>query len=178
MLRFLRDNGVNSANEADCFYMIKYFDSDNDGKLNYSDFMQLIMPCDHTNLRAEIAQRQNYYVSKTDFLPQEVEEELAKLIERELSFNRVLEHNKQVMDANKMFSAEKAFQAIDDWNYGYIDKRNLKSFMRKVGRMIPDDQLLMVIRRMDLDADARLSKEEFIEGLKPEQIYSKVMKRG
>jgi hypothetical protein len=81
------------------------------------------------------------------------------------------------MDSNKMFTAEKAFKAIDDWNYGYIDKTNLKSFMRKHGRMINDDQLLMIIRRMDLDADARVSKEEFIEGLKPEQIYSKLMKR-
>ena len=30
---------------------------------------------------------------------------------------------------------------------------------------------------MDLDADARLSKQEFIEGLKPEEPYSKLIKR-
>ena len=30
---------------------------------------------------------------------------------------------------------------------------------------------------MDLDADARLSKQEFIEGLKPEEPYSKLLKR-
>jgi hypothetical protein len=30
---------------------------------------------------------------------------------------------------------------------------------------------------MDLDADARLSKQEFIEALKPEEPYSKLMKR-
>jgi len=73
---------VNSANEADCYYMIRYFDSDNDGKLNYSDFMQVVMPCDSTNLRAAIAQRQNYYVSKTEFLEEDVEKELAVLIEK------------------------------------------------------------------------------------------------
>jgi hypothetical protein len=31
---------------------------------------------------------------------------------------------------------------------------------------------------MDLDGDARLSKYEFMEGLKPEEPYSKMMKRG
>jgi hypothetical protein len=62
--------------------MIKYFDSDNDGKLNYSDFMQIIMPCDNSVLRATIAQRQNYYVSKTEFLAQKVETELARLFEK------------------------------------------------------------------------------------------------
>jgi hypothetical protein len=30
---------------------------------------------------------------------------------------------------------------------------------------------------MDLDADARLSRPEFIEGIKPEEPYSKMMKR-
>lgn len=68
LLHFLRDNGIDSANEADCYFMIKYFDSDSDGKLNYSDFMQILMPCDNTHLRAQIAQRQNYTVKKTEFL--------------------------------------------------------------------------------------------------------------
>ena len=40
--------------------------------------------------------------------------------------------------------------------------------MRKNGRMISDLEIVMIIRRMDLDADARLNKEEFLEGLKPE----------
>lgn len=30
---------------------------------------------------------------------------------------------------------------------------------------------------MDLDADARLCKSEFIDGIKPEEPYSKMMKR-
>lgn len=80
----------------------------------------------------------------------------------------MLEHTKQVMASNKVFSLEKAFAAVDDWNYGYIDKQNLKSFMRKNGRMITDSEIVMIIRRMDLDADARLKKDEFLEGLKPE----------
>lgn len=30
---------------------------------------------------------------------------------------------------------------------------------------------------MDLDADARLTRQEFIDGIKPEEPYSKAMKR-
>ena len=36
---------------------------------------------------------------------------------------------------------------------------------------------MAILRRMDLDADARLTMQEFIEGISPEQPYSKVMKR-
>jgi len=37
--------------------------------------------------------------------------------------------------------------------------------------------VMSIIRRMDLDGDARLSKEEFIQSLIPEEPYSKLLKR-
>ncbi len=50
-----RDNGVEEATEADCFLIVKYFDSDDDGNLNFQDFLQIFMPCDNHYLRAIIA---------------------------------------------------------------------------------------------------------------------------
>ena len=35
------------------------------------------------------------------------------------------------MEASKTFETELAFDIIDEWKYGYIDKKNLKSFLRK-----------------------------------------------
>jgi len=49
--------------------------------------------------------------------------------------------------------------------------------LRKHGYLATTAQAIAIIRRMDLDADARLSKQEFIETLKPEEPYSKLMKR-
>ena len=51
-LNFLRDNGIHNITEADCYYVVKFFDSDLDGRLNYPDFMQMILPCDNPELRA------------------------------------------------------------------------------------------------------------------------------
>jgi hypothetical protein len=53
----------------------------------------------------------------------------------------------------------------------------LKSFLKKHGYKSKNSEVMTIIRRMDLDADARLSKQEFIESLKPEEPYSKSMKR-
>ena len=39
VLKFLRDNGVEEATEADTYYVVKYFDSDGDEKLDYEDLM-------------------------------------------------------------------------------------------------------------------------------------------
>ena len=52
-LNYLRDNGVGTGvTEADCYYLVKFFDSDLDGQLHYPDFMQIILPCANAQLRA------------------------------------------------------------------------------------------------------------------------------
>jgi Ca2+-binding EF-hand superfamily protein len=81
------------------------------------------------------------------------------------------------MESNKGFDYNKAFHSIDDWNYWFVDRKNLKSFFRKHGHITSNEEVMAIIRRMDMDADARLSKQEFIEGIKPEEPYSKMMKR-
>ena len=82
------------------------------------------------------------------------------------------EEIKQRMDSCKSFNYDQAYEVIDDWNYGYIDKKNLKSFLRKHGSLMRKEEIIAIIRRMDLDADARLTREEFISYLKPEEPYS------
>jgi Ca2+-binding EF-hand superfamily protein len=53
LLNFIRDNGVSTnVTEADCYYVIKFFDSDVDGKLHYVDFMQVILPIANSKLRS------------------------------------------------------------------------------------------------------------------------------
>ena len=44
LVYFMRDNGVYDITEADCYYIVKFFDADEDGKLNYPDFLQVILP--------------------------------------------------------------------------------------------------------------------------------------
>ena len=54
IINYIRDNGVSDGvTEADCYYLVKYFDSDMDGKLHYCDFMTLLLPCSDSKLRAK-----------------------------------------------------------------------------------------------------------------------------
>lgn len=81
------------------------------------------------------------------------------------------------MESCKEFHFDRAFNSIDDWNYGFVDRKNLKSFLRKHGHVSTNEEVMAIIRRMDLDADARLSKDEFISSLQPEEPYSKMLAR-
>jgi Ca2+-binding EF-hand superfamily protein len=114
-------------------------------------------------------------VGKDENLSSSIEQELTCLLEKEIAYNRVLEELKQYIQCTKQFDYYKAFQEIDDWSYGYIDRKNLKSFLRKHGCKATSKDVNSIIRRMDLDGDARLNKEEFIKALLPEEPYSKLV---
>jgi Ca2+-binding EF-hand superfamily protein len=84
---------------------------------------------------------------------------------------------KQEIFCSKTFDLELAFNCIDDWKYGYIDKKNLKSFFRKHLYLTSTRESIAIIRRMDLDGDSRLTLKEFTDGLRPCEPYSKLLKR-
>ena len=57
LVNFMRENGVMDCTEADFYFVIKFFDSDEDGKLNYPDFLQIVLPCTNAKIRATTTQR-------------------------------------------------------------------------------------------------------------------------
>lgn len=46
--------------------------------------------------------------------------------------------------------------------------------MKKNGYIPTNKDLAAIIRRLDLNADSKLGRDEFIEGIKPAEPYSKV----
>ena len=62
---------------------IKYFDLSGDNKLNYHDFLQIILPCDDAYLRAAVTQRPNNEMPRNEFLPMRVERALSQLLFKE-----------------------------------------------------------------------------------------------
>ncbi|CDW77960.1 ef hand family protein [Stylonychia lemnae] len=177
ILNFLRDNGIHSVTEADCYYVVKFFDSDEDGRLNYPDFMQMILPCDNPPLRAQATQRPNMYIAKSDYLTLDVERDLTKLIMSEIELHRETEKIKQQLESALEYTEEGVYNSVDDWGYGFVDATNIKSFFRNNQLKATDEDCIAIIRRLDLDADSKLTKEEFITGLKAQEPYSKMIIR-
>ena len=92
---------------------------------------------------------------------------LSRLIHKELRLAKEEEGLKQQLAIRYDYSLEALFKAVDDWNYKYIDQINLKRFLIKCGVLPNDNLLLAIIRRMDLDADAKLNLKEFIDAVRP-----------
>ena len=177
-LNFIRDNGL-AANvtEADCYYLVKFFDSDLDGQLHYPDFMQIILPCANSRLRAQATQRPNMMCGRYDYLTLDVEKELAELILMEIQMHRDTEDLKQELEATKGYSKDAAYGAVDDCSLNYIYQKNLERFFNAERRKTSDQEHYAIIRRIDLDADQKISREEFLEAIAPQEPYSKMLVR-
>lgn len=60
------------------------------------------------------------------------------------------------------------FTAIDGMKHGYLDFEALKRFMGKYKKEILKQDINSILRRIDLDADGKISFSEFSQGITPE----------
>lgn len=80
---------------------------------------------------------------------------------REVRYHLKFEHMKRALMNQYDYTAKKAFQAIDDWNYGYLDYSNLKKFLRSCGVVCTKHEIMSILRRFDMDGDGKVNFKEF-----------------
>ena len=68
---------------------------------------------------------------------------------------------------------ESLYNEMDDCNLKFVDSAALKRYLVKCSIYPTEPLLIAIIRRLDLDADARLSKKEFFDGLMPIENYTR-----
>ena len=124
-------------------------------------FLQMLLPCDQPYLRAQATQRSSYEVNSDEKLPYDVERALKVLIQKELKMAIQSEMLKQQLACRYDFNIDSLYMEIDDCNLKYICSSSLKRFLVKC-QIYPNDELLFaLVRRLDLDSDAKLTRAEF-----------------
>jgi Ca2+-binding EF-hand superfamily protein len=83
------------------------------------------------------------------------------LLVREANLQLKIENLKRSLEAAYDFTVQGCFKSVDDWNYGYIDKANLKRFLRQMGYVSSKMEVVSIIRRFDTDGDAKVNLNEF-----------------
>ena len=95
-----------------------------------------------------------------------MERALSQLLVRELKLHLTVENLKRTLEISYDYSIANAFKCIDDWNFGYLDHKNIRRFLRNMGYLASQQELVAMIRRFDLDGDAKINKNEFKDGIK------------
>ena len=129
--------------------------------------MSVILPCGDTYLRAACTQRPSRRTRHFERLDHVVEREMAILLAQEIDFQLKLEQLKQDLEKFKKFSIRRAFKAIDSLNFRYIDEQAIRRFLKKIGHSPVKEELIAIMRRFDLDGDAKVSFQEFVEAITP-----------
>lgn len=82
-----------------------------------------MLPCDDTYLRAAATQRpnSNHLPGPIKSLPMRVERALSQLLFKETRYQIKSDLMKEALENAYDFSFKKAFKAVDDWNYNYVD---------------------------------------------------------
>lgn len=147
--------------------LTKYFDSDKDGFLNYQEFMQVLLPCDDMYLRSAATQRPNYPISPTAYLAPSVEKDLTELFEREIKWHTKSESRKHDLMRRYDWTNSTAFNSIDVLRHGQIEHRDVSEFLKKNGHYATESELIAIIRRLDVDADQKITYDEWCDAIRP-----------
>jgi len=118
------------VSEGEAASLIEFFDSDGNRRLSFSEFTQMVLPCEDNLLRNMTLDRAARSVAPYDRLPVDIERAIATVIEKEIELQRRLESLKRELGACYDYSSFAAFRSVDRYNTGKIDTVNCGSFLR------------------------------------------------
>ena len=80
------------------------------------------------------------------------------------------------MDLNRRhdFSTYACFRVVDDRNEGDINPDNLRNFLKNNGYYPSEDEVIAIVRRLDVDADCKVNYAEFCEAIKPQEFIRSI----
>ena len=87
---------------------------------------------------------------------------------REMHYHLKVESEKKTLERQVDFSTVAAFTVIDQQKHGYLDFEALRKFLSKFKKDVKKSDVTSILRRMDLDADGKITFREFSHGITPE----------
>jgi hypothetical protein len=106
-----------------------------------------------------------------------VEKELAELFLMEMDFHREVEQIKQELVSIKEYDKDSIFSVVDSTGLGHIYAKSIEQFLKNIKRKLTDEEIGALIRRVDMDGDNKISKQEFMEAILPQEPFSKMLVR-
>lgn len=156
---FLRDNGV-PASSGEAYDLLRSFAKYPSHRLSYSDFRNAVLPAENEPLRDIAGSRPSY----SSHLPISVERGLSDLLSEELRLQRDVRDQRDSLRACLDFSANAAFRDISA-NNTFIYPEDLRALYRRAGRVLLPSEEEAIMRRLDQDADGKLSFGEFYDAV-------------
>ena len=150
--------------------VLSHYDSDSDGILSYKEFLEVVLPKEHPELRAYVTQRECFDIKNEEYLSYETEAAMAVLFNLETV---LFEDSRGYRDElHKLGISGYEIVGILDGNpQGSLNFDNIQRYLNQSGLMPYDSEIISFLRRIDRDDDGVITGEEmhkFLERYKPQ----------
>ena len=158
LCRFLNENRF-LAHSKRALAMIIHYDSDQDGVLCYKEFLEVVLPKEHPDLRAYVTQRECYEISVQDQMSFTTEKAMAVLFDLEM---KILEDSlPQIEELQRLgLDCARIVEIIDGSPEGNLNFNNIQKFLNHAGFMPYDSEIIAFLRRIDRDDDGVICTPE------------------
>ena len=163
LFNFLRENCVYTISEGELYRMVKFFDNNEDGRLSFTEFEQILLPCEDNCLRRMAQERRAYRVARYENLPLDIERSITGIIEREIELLRRLDLLKRELEVRFDFTPYACFKTIDRYGEGFINTNNLTIFLRSNGFYPTERELNAIVRRIDTSCISKINYSDFAD---------------
>ena len=142
---FCADNGVNCTYD-DAARVIAAYDEDANGRLNFTEFHNLVLPATDLSARQHALNRdRSLHAVRRSVLAAEVETKLARLLASEIDFQRQVDRQKYELEGRFDFTCSAAFELLDTRvPLNKVDRHEIAEFIELYSRPV-DDYLLDAI---------------------------------
>ena len=86
---------------------------------------------------------------------------------RELAYHTRVERLKNELSLRYDWTSRAAFETVDTTRDLALNGRNIQSYLRLNGYFATEGEIVAIIRRLDIDADQKITYTEFCEAMRP-----------
>ena len=88
-------------------------------------------------------------------------------MELEVQFPLRLEQVKIEMEQMSDYRLSSLFKMLEPVKKKYITSFCIKKFLQRMGHKVINQELISIVRRLDIDGDSRITYKEFVEAVTP-----------
>ena len=158
LMTFLQTkNGIPCTMEELQFFILLY-DENSDAKLSYSEFLNIVLSNNNFELRKKAREKIGSYCEENN-LPFNVEYSLVKLFMKELDLIRTTRILIEKLKKRNDFNVHDLFHYLK--GYGNITNESMKIFLEKNGILFDNNDLINIMKRLDINNDSKIDFDEF-----------------
>jgi Ca2+-binding EF-hand superfamily protein len=167
----LRDNiGFDQFTHDDVYLLFRRNDHNQDGKLNFTEFSNLMMPVSK-EYAALLTDRPDIYMSRgvppSQFFNFDTRQELRNIWTALFKCERSCEVLRNGLRARPYFNLKAAFSYLDRSGQGQVSLDDLREFLSNNGFFATERELQGVMIKCDKNGNGRISFNEFIDEFQP-----------